>query len=201
MFLQVTVKAMVHAISVPASTQQDQVYTNVMETLVADEVDRQLDTLPPRVLRFIKQAEVETYALNRLPALYASSTQGLTYQRKRAQKEFKTKITEAVRQALAAVQVDPLRLSNPLDMDANGDAQAVLEALKATFNRPDLDWSTALKEIKRLQAVSQDNTASGQPPSTAAWRPGTSGKELAWKNRTRSSEKSAFDWSDRRYRL
>ncbi|MDA0267225.1 MAG: late competence development ComFB family protein [Cyanobacteria bacterium] len=164
---------MVHAISVPAQTQPDQVYTNVMETLVADEVDRQLDKLPPRVLRFIKRAEVETYALNRLPALYASSTQGFTYQRKRAQREFKVQLAEAVRQALAAVQVDPLRLSNPLDVNANGDAQAVLEALKTTFNRPDLDWSTALQELKRLQNVSQDNTASDQSRSNTAWRPGT----------------------------
>lgn len=192
---------MVHAISVPVQTSADQAYTNVMESLVADEVDRQLDTLPPRVLRFIKRAEVETYALNRLPSLYASSTQGLTYQRKRAQKEFKTKITAAVRQALAAVQVDPLRLSNPLDAGANGEAQAVLEALKTTFNRPDLDWSTALVELNRLQLATQDDTAAELPQqANAAWRPGTYGADVAWKNRSQS-EKPMFDWSDRRYRL
>ncbi len=193
---------MVHAISVPVQPQPDQVYTNVMEDLVADEVDRQLAALPPRVLRFIKRAEVETYALNRLPALYASSTQGLGYQRKRAQREFKAKILEAVRQALAAVQVDPLRLSNPLDLHGNGEAQAVLDALKTTFNRPDLDWSTALTEISRLQTVAQDGAGPNHPKAaTAAWRPGTYGKDVAWKNRARSSEKSAFDWGDHRYRV
>ncbi|MGD1905385.1 MAG: late competence development ComFB family protein [Leptolyngbyaceae cyanobacterium] len=193
---------MVHAISVPAQTHTDQAYTNVMESLVADEVSRQLKALPPRVLRFIKRAEVATYALNRLPALYASSTQGLTYQQKRAQREFKVKISEAVRQALAAVQVDPLRLSNPLDA-ANDGAPAVLDALRTLFNRSDLDWSTALTELNRLQVTSQENTIANHPkPEATSWRPGTYGKEVSWKNRTRAKdEKSMFDWNDRRYRL
>lgn len=194
---------MVHAISVPVPPHSDQAYTNVMESLVANEVNRQLDALSPRVLRFIKRAEVETYALNRLPALYASSTQGLTYQQKRAQREFKTKIAEAVRQALAAVQVDPLRLSNPLDVSAHGEAQAVLDALRTMFNRSDLDWSTALTAINQLQIASQDKTASShQQPNGTTWRPGSYGKEVSWKNRSRTTDKkSRFDWTDHRYRL
>ena len=48
-------------------------YINVMEMLVEEEVTKQIKGLPPRILKYLKQTEVETYALNRLPSLYASS--------------------------------------------------------------------------------------------------------------------------------
>ena len=38
------------------------VYINVMEILVAEEVEAQIQALPTRVLRYLKPMEVETYA-------------------------------------------------------------------------------------------------------------------------------------------
>ncbi|CAD5976581.1 hypothetical protein PCC9214_04213 [Planktothrix tepida] len=89
-------------------------YHNVMEDLVAEEVKRQLASLPPRLSQYIKRVEVETYALNRLPPLYASSKEGWMQQLKRGQAEFSPSIKTAVRQAIAAVQRDLLRHSTPL---------------------------------------------------------------------------------------
>ncbi|VXD23266.1 late competence development ComFB family protein [Planktothrix paucivesiculata] len=89
-------------------------YHNVMEDLVAEEVKRQLATLSPRLCQYIKRVEVETYALNRLPPLYASCQEGWMQQLKRGREEFHAPIKTAVRQAIAAVQRDLLRHSTPL---------------------------------------------------------------------------------------
>lgn len=44
-------------------------YINVMELLVTDEVDRQLQTTPHQLARYLNRRDIETFALNRLPAL------------------------------------------------------------------------------------------------------------------------------------
>lgn len=181
-------------------------YINVMELLVAEEVSQQLDNLPERVSRYIKRTEVETFALNRLPALYASSEKGLQYQYDRAFRELKPQITSAVRQAFAAVQVDPIRLSQPLQL--NQEEEAVLQALRDVLKSPDLTWKTALREIQKLQyrrrsaSTRQAGTPPPPPPrpmdtrpsyetdvpytdsqQTTSWRPGTYGSRISWKPR------------------
>jgi len=85
-----------------------------MEDLVAQEVKMQFATLAPRLCQYIKRVEVETYALNRLPPLYASCREGWMQQLKRGREEFHAPVKTAVRQAIAAVQRDLLRHSTPL---------------------------------------------------------------------------------------
>ncbi len=122
-------------------TAQQKLYINVMETLVSEEVSRQLAGLPERVAKYVKRLEVETFALNRLPALYASSEKGLQHQYDRALSECKPQIVSAVRQAFAAVQVDPIRLSQPLQL--NQEEEAVLQALRELLHQPELTWQAA----------------------------------------------------------
>ena len=54
-------------------TRPQRKFHNIMEELVIEEVQRQIVGLPTRLAQYIKKVEVETYALNRLPPLYASS--------------------------------------------------------------------------------------------------------------------------------
>ena len=75
---------------------------NVMEILVAEEVERQMKRFPSALLEYVKAVEVETYALNRLPPLYAASHEGLEYQKQRAIREFGDKIKTMVRHAFSA---------------------------------------------------------------------------------------------------
>lgn len=89
-------------------------YLNVMEPLVAEEVQRQLQHLPPKLVKYLNPAQVIAYALNRLPALYATSIEGWYRQEQRAKNELAHQIFLAVRQGLAAVQRDPLKVSTPL---------------------------------------------------------------------------------------
>jgi hypothetical protein len=161
-------------------------YVNVMETLVAQEATNQFQDVPASIRRYVKHEEVVTYALNRLPALYASSERGLEYQQKLAEHKFHKQIRDAVRQAIAAVQIDPIRVSQPLKVGYNQDAEAVLKFLQALFRAPDLDWSTALKKLETLnrQAVTsapEETTVESSAEEPSHWQPGTYGNQAAWK--------------------
>ncbi|MEM1292097.1 MAG: late competence development ComFB family protein [Cyanobacteria bacterium P01_H01_bin.162] len=182
-----------------SKTAHPKLYINVMELLVAEEVGRQLAGLPERVSKYVKRTEVETFALNRLPALYASSEKGLQHQYEHAQHDLRAEILSAVRQAFAAVQVDPIRLSQPLQL--NQEEEAVLQALRELLKEPNLDWKSALREIQRIQDRRQSEAVkprpaaarpvapkpqpiSGEDPHhTTAWRPGTYGSRVSWRPR------------------
>ncbi len=175
---------------------------NVMELLVIDEVDRQLQDLPPRLSQYLKRSEIETFALNRLPALYAASERGLEYQQAKAQKELQGQITRAVQQAMAAVQGDPLRAAQPLQIDApQQQAEVALSLLQQWLEVPDLTWDKALTVLAQYQRTQSRHvapaaaTAPPPPPHPAvkqgyakdarelkstALRPGVYGCRTAW---------------------
>lgn len=192
-------------------------YINVMELLVAEEVTKQLRGLPPRILKYLKQTEVETYALNRLPSLYASSEKGWQHQYEKAKRELYSQIKSAVRQALAAVQVDPIRSSEPLSLSYDEDAEAALDLLRTLYQQPELGWDDAVERLRALLAsrrTGQSSTQPSAPPTSHRtrhrtdsldsaehpqyWRPGTYGADVSWSQRQGSS-KGTFDWNDSRY--
>ena len=192
-------------------------YINVMEMLVAEEVTKQIKGLPPRMLKYLKQTEVETYALNRLPSLYASSEKGWQHQYEKAKRELYSQIKSAVRQALAAVQVDPIRSSAPLNFSYDEDAETVLALLRTLYQQPDLSWDDAVDRLQALLASRRGNKSTPETQSPVShrtrhrsdsidseshphyWRPGTYGAEVSWQQRQVSTQKPAFDWNDPRY--
>ncbi|MGF1521093.1 MAG: late competence development ComFB family protein [Leptolyngbyaceae cyanobacterium] len=196
---------------------QQRTYINVMESLVAQEIGQQLQHLPTRVRHYIKVEEVVTYALNRLPPLYASSERGWEHQRQLAKRDLQGKIADAVRQAIAAVQVDPLRLSKPILRPQTQATDAVLMALRSLFQVPDLDWSTALEKLRALEQNTKAATASSAPHHSSSGLPGTyDSGGVPWPQRrpqrrslransaqyTRKSGLSpAMGWDDPRYCL
>lgn len=189
-------------------------YINVMESVVADEVDQQLQQVPGRIRRYLKMEEIVTHALNRLPTLYASSEKGWRHQRQMAKRDLQHEVTNTVRQAIVAVQVDPLRLSQPLSLSRNDESDAVLQALKALFRQPELDWHQALVKLNELQ---KDTSSFPLQPGTEPWQPGSHTNKVAWTHRRRrpqhlenepaqhTAEKSVQDtlkgWDDPRYRF
>lgn len=104
-------------------------FQNIMETLVQQEIYRQTKGLPAKLLKYLDLAEVATFALNRLPPLYASSEQGKQKQSQKGQLKLKNEVATAVRQALAAIQRDPLRTSTPLHPDEDPRYQVAEKSL------------------------------------------------------------------------
>lgn len=123
--------------------KQPSSYKNVMELLVEREINQQLKKAPPKLLPYLNQTEIATYALNRLPTLYAASEEGVQQQQQRGQTEYKDQIRLVVRQALAAIQRDPIRMSTPLlsakDIDSP-EAQEALQMLADFLNAEELTW-------------------------------------------------------------
>jgi hypothetical protein len=119
---------------------------NVMESLVEEELERQLKTLPARTIEYIQPAQVRAYALNRLPALYATSDEGVRKQRLRGKAQLQDKITAAVHQGFSAVQQDPLRRMTHHSLSENeSHAQAALHDLQELLQRPDLNWDNVVR--------------------------------------------------------
>ncbi|MBW4683094.1 MAG: late competence development ComFB family protein [Microcoleus vaginatus WJT46-NPBG5] len=98
-------------------------FRNVLEPLVTNEVIRQMENQPLKLMRYLDPNQVIAYALNRLPALYATSVEGWNWQQQRAKDQLAGQICVAVRQGLAAVQRDPLKLSTPLMFSEDEDSE------------------------------------------------------------------------------
>lgn len=152
-----------------------------MEPLVIAEYERQVRQLPPKIVQYINQAEVVAYALNRLPALYATSERGWEQQQARANRDLAKDIVAAVRQAIAAVQRDPIRSTKPLKLEGDRDANEALQELKELLRLHDLSWQNVADAVERELI----RTARG---------------EITWRKRGTSFSESD-EWRNRRYRL
>ncbi|WP_416671675.1 late competence development ComFB family protein [Egbenema bharatensis] len=116
------------------------IYKNVMELLVEEEVVRQSKALPPRMASYVNQVELVAYALNQLPALYATTEVGLEHQLKRGRERHGQTITQAVRRALAAVSRDPLRTHVPLQDAQKMPLREVLHQMRLLLRNDKVNW-------------------------------------------------------------
>ncbi|PSB25859.1 competence protein ComFB [Stenomitos frigidus ULC18] len=152
-----------------------------MESLVVEEVEKQLQKLPAKVSSYVNKAEVIAYALNRLPALYATSEKGWEQQVIRARRELGNQILAAVRQAIAAVQRDPLRAVVPLKIGAEQESQVVLQELKELLGQEELSWRNVVDGVENALI----RTARG---------------EVTWRKRGNAAAQRN-EWHDSRYYL
>ncbi len=128
-----------------------QIYRNAMEYLVAEEVQQQLKLVPPKLAEYLEGhnlVEVIAYALNRLPALYATSEEGWEQQKLKGKRDFNEQIVVAVRQAIAAVNKDPLRVSNPLKLTEENEYESIFLRLKSLLQREDISWANLVDVIE-----------------------------------------------------
>ncbi|MEM9273891.1 MAG: late competence development ComFB family protein [Cyanobacteria bacterium P01_F01_bin.143] len=138
------------------ATEEKHIAKNVMEELVTEEINKQLKRYPRKVAKFINQVEVFTYALNRLPPLYASSHKGFNRQKIRGKAELQITITRTVRDGIKQVQNDLIRISNPLTMELNSveqelaEAQEALQELSVFFPTKNLSWKNINKIVKPI---------------------------------------------------
>jgi Late competence development protein ComFB len=140
-------------------SENDFIHRNVMEMLVAEEIERQIVRLPSNIQKFVNPIEVATYALNRLPALYASSQQGFNKQKLKGRSEHSVKITQEVRKGFAAIQQDLLRNSTPLQAENESEvdksikeAKAALQELADYLPEKDLTWKNVIRLVKPILA-------------------------------------------------
>jgi len=113
---------------------------NVLEEIVVVEIQAQLKHLSESARLAVNLSEVASFALNRLPALYASTSRGWLQQRKRAHSELQSQITSAVQQAMLGVKRDPLRQSTQIAASKVETPAHVLAKLQKLFSKSSLQW-------------------------------------------------------------
>lgn len=158
-----------------------QTYRNGMEPLVVQEVDKQLKLLPSKTVIYINKTEAIAYALNRLPPLYATSEKGWQQQQARANRDLHSQIVTAVRQAIVAVQRDPLRSVTPLKLEEEREASVALQELKELLKMNHLSWKNVVDQVEHALI----RTARG---------------EITWRKRG-SNVAEGTEWRDNRYTL
>lgn len=132
-----------------------QLSDNLTEQLVQAEIDRQFTALSDKVRLFIRRADIMSYSLNRLPALYATTNRGRQKQVEQAYDILYPQMEAVVRQAIAAVLHDPLRTGQdswqPEDQDK---ADQVLLELSHLL-QIECGWDDVVKivEHRLLQAA------------------------------------------------
>ncbi len=142
-------------IKTKAATEKH-IATNVMEELVTEEINKQLRRYPRKVAKYINKVEVFTYALNRLPPLYASCYKGLNRQKIRGKADLQIQITRTVREGIKQVQNDLVRISNPLTTEIDpvekelAEAQEALQELSIFFPNKNISWKNINKIVKPI---------------------------------------------------
>ena len=129
-------------------TAKSKTYKNVMEFLIEREIGHQISHRKTAINlnSQVNLVEVATYALNRLPTLYASSIEGLQQQQIKAKKYHSQKIERAVSLAFAAIERDPIRKSTPLQFrEIQPQEKNILNNTKATIEN--LDEVTSQREL------------------------------------------------------
>ncbi|NJO43013.1 MAG: late competence development ComFB family protein [Cyanobacteria bacterium CRU_2_1] len=145
------------------------IYRNAMEVLVEEEVTRQYKALPPKVASYVNPIELVAYALNQLPALYATSEKGLSYQLERGKSKFGSQITQAVHRAIAAIRRDPLRTHAPLQSQQSTPLREVLHQMRRVLRNDKIDWETLPTAVEQaINHASQGKPTLDTKPSKAS---------------------------------
>jgi hypothetical protein len=155
-------------------------YKNVMELLTEEAVKRHIKAMPPRVATYMNPDELVAYALNQLPSLYATTEKGLDYQLQKGRSQYQSKIDQAVKRAIAAVNRDPLRSDKPLSVtDHHSSLQTILHKMRTLLRDDSLSWDTLPGVVERVLQRSQSATYSST--AVGAARPyARSHRQQAW---------------------
>jgi Late competence development protein ComFB len=114
-------------------------FINVMEELVITETISQITAIEVSTEVQLDVGDIAAYALNRLPPLYATTEEGASYQRERAQKELQTLITQQVESAITQNLDRPkffperLPIAKPTEVEAISNISKLLESYAPQF--------------------------------------------------------------------
>lgn len=164
------------------NNSNNQVIRNVMEVLVSEELARQISSYSPSITNSINSLDIISYALNRLPSLYASSEEGFNYQKLKGEMKLRKQIEAAVKEGLDKVFQEPERPFQPLTefvvretkeekqvkqillelnhIAPNKDPYFLLKTLEQMLNKIMLDrlTETEIKKIKQQLSFDWEDT-------------------------------------------
>ncbi|MGF1603058.1 MAG: late competence development ComFB family protein [Thermosynechococcaceae cyanobacterium] len=117
-------------------------FINVMEELVLTEAISRVSEVEAAGDQALDLGDIAAYALNRLPPLYATTEEGATYQRQRAQDEMSDLIAQQVSDAIARNVDQPeffperKALATHEKADVVGQMSSLLQTYAPEFEEP-----------------------------------------------------------------
>jgi Late competence development protein ComFB len=124
-----------------------------MEIFVLEEIELQLEKniYHQQIAGNINISEVTTFALNRLPAHYASCVEGIQRQKNRIKtnRQLKHQISHVVASAFAAIERNPIRKATPIvDKQQNtfAEAKEVLPKMADILPEQEVKWIISFME-------------------------------------------------------
>ena len=140
-----------------------------MELLAAEEIERQLQQHPEENVRTIDRAEAISYALNRLPSLYATTEEGWCWQRERAEQTLSDLISMAAGWGIREAQYKNKRFNTPLQTAS--EAESALQTLKEMLGCENLSWDNVVAVVEqRLQSRATPSVMSYSLAEGERWR-------------------------------
>jgi hypothetical protein len=141
--------------------------TNVLEDLVKQEVANQLMHMEAVLPRKVGADDVTAYVLNRLPAMYATTEQGVTWQTQKAKEQLSNQIEVNVIEALMTLSKTPRRLASPIPLvKFEEDCEQSIKELRNILQRDDITW----RNIANLAEYALEQSQHGMIYWKQQWR-------------------------------
>ncbi|MEI6331129.1 MAG: late competence development ComFB family protein [Pseudanabaena sp.] len=141
--------------------------TNVLEDLVKQEVANQLVHMEAVLPRKVGADDVSAYVLNRLPAMYATTEQGVTWQTQKAKEQLSNQIEVTVIEALMTLSKTPRRLASPIPLvKFEEDCEQSIKELRNILQRDDITW----RNIANLTEYALEQSKHGMIYWKQQWR-------------------------------
>ena len=140
---------------------------NVLEDLAKQEVKNQLIHMANVLPRKVGVDDVCAYVLNRLPALYATTQQGVIWQTQKAKEQLSGQIESTVIQSLMTLGKTPRRLADPIPLlKFEADCEQAISELRLIFQREDITW----QNIANLAEYAIEHERQGMTYWRQQWR-------------------------------
>ncbi len=140
---------------------------NVLENLAKQEVKNQLTHMANVLPRKVGVDDVCAYVLNRLPALYATTEQGVIWQTQKAKEQLCSQIESTVIQSLMTLGKTPRRLVDPIPLlKFEEECEQAISELRLIFQREDITW----RNIANLAEYAIEHERQGMTYWRQQWR-------------------------------
>jgi hypothetical protein len=140
---------------------------NVLEDLAKQEVKNQLIHMANVLPRKVGIDDVCAYVLNRLPAMYATTEQGVIWQTQKAKEQLSRQIEATVIQSLMTLGKTPRRLDAPIpSLKFSDECEQAISELRLIFQREDITW----RNITPLAEYAIANERQGMTYWRQQWR-------------------------------
>jgi hypothetical protein len=114
---------------------------NVLEDLTLKEVKSQLANMGALLPRQVGIDDLCAYVLNRLPAMYATTKQGLLWQMQKVEQSFLSQLKSLVNQALLTLGNTPSRFTEPIPcIRFEQECTQAISEVRQLFHRDDISW-------------------------------------------------------------